>query len=282
MNTLDLYQQVVQRLIDGQEQLPSLPSITLKIRQAISDPNATVNHIAELVKLDPSLSTLLIKYASSPIYRRAAPPNTIETAISMMGIPAVDNLVMVHSIKSLFILKSPQLKKLFTAAWKKIIYKGVVSQFIATSIGYKPAEAAMTMSLLTEIGSLALLSALNQASTPPNADIYSALCKHYEKKLSGLILSQWGMSNSLIFISRHCGEWHNDKISKFTLLDIINLAIHTTAIQFADTTDTPPLETLAAYKKLPPRFQAITDKDQLEFIATNLEEIDKVSSSLVG
>ena len=102
-----IYRRVVSQLMQGEEQLPSLPTITLDIRRALGDPNISRNTLVRLISRDPALSALLMKHASSALYRHTLPPKTLHEVISMLGMAEVDRITMVHSIKSLFTLYSP-------------------------------------------------------------------------------------------------------------------------------------------------------------------------------
>ena len=69
-----IYRQVVSQLMQGQEQLPSLPTLTLDIRRALSDEQVTVPALVRLVSRDPALSALLMKHASCALYRQTLVP----------------------------------------------------------------------------------------------------------------------------------------------------------------------------------------------------------------
>ena len=108
-----VYRQVIGQVLKDTEKLPSLPSITFKIRRAISAENTTIEQLAELVSKDAALSTLLLKAASSPVYRRAITPKTLQEVIGLLGYSSVNSLVMLHSVRSIVVMSSPSLKKLF-------------------------------------------------------------------------------------------------------------------------------------------------------------------------
>ncbi|MGH1486190.1 MAG: HDOD domain-containing protein [Cellvibrionaceae bacterium] len=275
-----IYNTVIQTVIDNEERLPSLPAVTLKIRQAISNPDSTVDEIASLIRLDPSLSALLLKYGASPLYKRPVPPNTIEAVLSMIGMPALENLVMTHSIKSLFILKDPQLKKLFQLSWERMIYKAAISLFLAKKMKLRPAEQAMTSSLLTEIGTLVLLSAFSKDMLAPDTSTYIKLCKKYSKPLTGIVLNKWGISKNIINVGLRCGHWDLSYSKKLGMVDIINMAIYSTVKHQSSNDDLPPIETIVSYKKLPQSISPLTDEKELAIIKENLSEIDDIISSL--
>src|SRR5690606_31656323 len=63
-----LYRELVTQLMQGQESLPSLPSLTLQIRTALQAPDTTSTQLERLISRDPALSALLVKHASSALY----------------------------------------------------------------------------------------------------------------------------------------------------------------------------------------------------------------------
>ena len=276
VNYYNVYKTVVKDFINNEEQLPSLPSITLKIRQAIADPNTNNAYIAKLIQLDPSLSALLLRQAASPVYRRQVPPRTIDTILSMIGLPALESIVMQHSVKSLFVMKSPALKKLFRDAWERMIYKAAISLFLAKKLGFTNAEEAMAASILSEVGTLAVLSAFSTNIEVPNQKIYFLLCKKYSKSLSTILLHKWGLDNYLISLTRSSGNWSFNKSNELAMIDIINLAIYTTVQHRHPDNDLPPLEKISAYQKLPATLNKITESKQLAIIESNLDAIDNI------
>jgi HD-like signal output (HDOD) protein len=272
----EVYKSLVQKVIENDELLPSLPSVTLKIRQKLSEPDCNNNDVAEIIQLDPSLSALLLKYSSSPIYKRPVPPKTIQAVIAMLGKPVLENIVLSHSIKSLFILKDPQLKKLFQLSWERIIFKAATSQLLGQKIGYKPAEEAMKISLMTEIGTLALLSAVSDCEVIPSKENYIQLCRQYSKALTKLILKKWGIDNKIIKISHYCGKWEINTGEKFTILDVVNLAIYSTVQYKEADNDLPDIENISSYKKLSPLFKSLTPSKQLILVQENFEDIQEI------
>ncbi len=270
-----VYKSVIEKVISDQDQLPSLPSITLKIRQAIGSPTIDNQKIAQLIRLDPSLSALLLKHATSPLYRRAVPPKTIEAVLSMMGLPAIGNLVMAHSVKSLFVLRNPMLKKLFTISWRRMLCKAAMSQFLAMKLGFKPAEEAMTASILTDIGTLAILSAFDEKNTP-DKKTYLQLCKTYSKSVGTIVLNKWGLDKYLIEIIQTCGKWSVTGSNELAMVDVINLAIYSTVMHQSPRNDLPPITTLDSYKKLPPSLNAISATGELVIIRQNIDKIREI------
>ena len=151
-----VYRRVISRVLNDSECLPSLPSITLKIRQAMGQENITAESLAKIITKDPALSALLLKSASSPIYRRAVIPNTLVEVISMLGFASISNLVMLHSMRSVFSMSSRQAKTLFANTWRRLVVKLALAMFIVKRIRFNAGEHAQMVALLSEVGSLAV------------------------------------------------------------------------------------------------------------------------------
>ena len=144
-----IYRQVVSQLMEGQEQLPSLPSITLEIRCALRADDVSLPGLARLISRDPALSALLMKYASSALLRVRRPAKTLLDVLNVLGLEQVDRITMAHSVKSLFTLHSAGHKKLFLEAWERLVLKASTAAFLARVIGHvHPEHALLALSLI--------------------------------------------------------------------------------------------------------------------------------------
>jgi len=227
----------------------------------------------------------IMRYANSPIYRTQQAPKSVDDAIRLLGIPCVDNLVMLHSIKSLFIIQNPKLKQLFNVAWKRQTVKAAISLFLARKLGINPADEALVASLLSEVGTLAILSALTEVANTPDQKTYYSLCRQYSKSLGSIILKKWSLGNHYTDVIKHCGDWqlHSstmDTLAALNISDIINLALyHSVALANKDH-NLPPLKQLAVFHKLPAPFN-LTDKNGLLTLVTGqISDIAKVAKNL--
>src|SRR5690554_7402073 len=118
-----VYRTVIKHVLSDSERLPSLPTITLRVRKALSEPNTDAQSLAQLIGKDPALSALLMKSASSPFYRRAVAPKTLTEVIALLGFANVNNMVMIHSMRNLFVLRSSVMKTLFRHSWQRLVIK---------------------------------------------------------------------------------------------------------------------------------------------------------------
>lgn len=83
-------------------ELPPFPELTHKIVSLTQDFYADPNEIADLVKMDMSLSASVLKIANSVAYGYAGKVSSISEAISRVGISAMRDLVLSVSLVSKF------------------------------------------------------------------------------------------------------------------------------------------------------------------------------------
>lgn len=274
-----IYRSVISRVLNDSERLPSLPSITLKIRQAMAEESTTAESLAQIITKDPALSALLLKSASSPLYKRAVAPNTLAEVIGLLGFANTNNLVMLHSVRSVFVMSSPKAKTLFAATWKRLIVKIALCIFIAKKVKFHPVEHAQMVALLSELGSLAVLSALIEQPQIPNSETYIKLCRHYSKSLGSILLNKWNIDSYFIDVIKNSGNWQHNTNQEITLLDVVNLALYFTVRMTNSDPQLPALKEIGVYQKLPQNMRACTKENWLDWVVDNRSEIQEIVKS---
>lgn len=275
------YQSLIRKALEDTVSLPSLPAITLKIRNAVADPDISVEKLAGLIAQDPALAALLIKYSASPLYQTQHKPTTLQGVITLIGMQAVSSIVMTHSIKSLFVMHKPRLRELFHETWRRQITKASMSAFLARKLRYHPAEEVLLTALLTDVGTLALLSALNDAPEVPTRDEYISLCRDYSKSLGTILLTKWRVDERILNTMKQCGIWEEASPGIINMTDIINLALYHTIIETEPHYELPPIVSLRAYHKLPEEFRPLTtDGKCLQLIGDHCQLIQDLTVSL--
>jgi HD-like signal output (HDOD) protein len=275
-----IYRRLVTQLLHDQEQLPSLPAITLQIRRALSDDNLNINSLVGLISRDPALSALLMKHASSALYRQAQPPKSLHDVINLIGMAEVGRITMLHSVKSLFTLHSPAHKRLFLDAWERLVNKASTCAMLARLVGRISAEHALLASLLSEVGSLAILSSFKHAHEIPSNELYISLCREFSRSLGVIVLKKWAVGEEYIEVIREAGNWQYSPGSTLQLIDLVNLALYHNTISQGPDADLPPLAQLPAYQKLLPQHNQLEANGELSLLAQHQSAILALAQTL--
>ena len=275
-----IYRQVVTRLLGGEEELPSLPAITLSIRRELMRPEVSLQQLSALISRDPALSALLMKYASSSLLRQQRPPKTLLDVLSILGMAQVERITMLHSVKSLFTLYSPAHKKLFVEAWERLILKASSVAVLARVVGHVSADHALLACLLSEVGTLAVLSAFKDGQQIPSRDLYFSLCREYSKSLGVILLKKWAVSEDYIQIIRHAGDWSHRARIEVELIDLVNLGLYHAVKELNPQADLPPLNELAAYNNFQAPLNFIDEQGELTLLSSHRDEIYALAATL--
>ncbi|WP_375740967.1 HDOD domain-containing protein [Pseudomonas boanensis] len=275
-----VYRRVVTQFMNGEEQLPSLPTITLDIRRALVNPNTSVLGLTRVISKDPALSALLMKHASSIAFRTTQAPKTLEQVIRLLGMLEVDRVTLVHSLKSLFTLHGAAHRNLFISVWGRMTQQASISAVLARPLGFPSADHALLASLLSDVGELAILSAFKDASQVPSPEVYARLCREYGKSLGIIVLKKWAVDECYIDVVRNAGDWAFTEGRGVCLIDLVNLgryhALHDEDVHGR----LPPLGELAAHRKLVPPLDAQDSTGALALVASQQEAIQRMTSSL--
>jgi len=87
MDTLDEF-------IRNAATLPTPPAIALKILEAAQKDKASMSEFAGIISNDPALSIKILSVANSSLYRLSSKVESIERAVSILGLEAVKNIAL--------------------------------------------------------------------------------------------------------------------------------------------------------------------------------------------
>lgn len=275
------YKNVVSELLSAQDKLPRLPGITMDIRDALARPDSCINSLSKVIARDTELSNLLLRYASSVMMHSQMPPQSVFDVVRILGMTQVERITMLHAVKALFSGHTQAYTRLFAASWDRLINKASMSALIAKKVGRVAPDYALLGSLLSEVGTLAVLSAFKSSELAvPSRDVYISLCREFAKSLGIALLQQWKMDDEYIQLVRQVGNWQAAEHEPFGLIDAVNLGLYHSLKLRMTTTRLPPISHLIAYQKLSDKHNAITDTNELEIVVMHRDDIRAIADSL--
>ena len=247
-----VFRAVLEDIKENSEHLPSIPSVCLRVRKALSNPNTNVNELVKLISRDPALSSFLIKAGASPAYYTSQPNPSLEQVIRLLGFETINNLTMLHSVKSLFFNQHARLKPLCNYTWRMLAIKAGIATLIAKKAKFQPVDHAMLGAIYTELGALAILSALRSVKVIPDLPSFIVMSRSYGISISTLILKKWRTDAEFIQSVKHLGDWRFSEADQLALTDVVNLAhFHGQALLSRGHYKLPELYDVSAYYKLP-------------------------------
>jgi HD-like signal output (HDOD) protein len=136
--------------------LPPFPAIAQRILALASQENTTAQQVGDLIKLDPSFSAELLRFANSALFGIRREVTSLPHAISVLGMDRVKSMATFVSVNNM-VRSSVRIEAL-----RKVWIHSVLTAIIAEEgarISRLDRDSAYTAGLLHNLGSLGLMSA---------------------------------------------------------------------------------------------------------------------------
>ena len=127
-----------------------MSGIGAQLVSTLSSDQVDITYLRDLIAQDPALSAAVLRWANSPIYGAARRVNTLEAAISILGL----SKVKVRAI-ALFVSNAvePPLGIARDAFWTSCMHSAGYAMWLAVAAGLNESEAWLT-ALLARLGEL--------------------------------------------------------------------------------------------------------------------------------
>ncbi len=145
----------LEMLIAEVDKLVSLPDIYYRLEEAIVDPNSTTDKIAELLRRDPDLCARMLRLANSAFYSFPTKIETIERAVSTIGLRQIRELVLVTSVVKAFEGIPPGTVNMSTF-WEHSVAVGIMARELGVHARIPNADGFYIPGLLHDLGRLVM------------------------------------------------------------------------------------------------------------------------------
>jgi putative nucleotidyltransferase with HDIG domain len=217
--------ELIEDLESGQLQLPTLPEVALRVRDAVEDEASTVNDIANIIATDAALSARLIQIANSPLYRTRDPIDRLPMVVNRLGSRLVRNLVTSQVMKQMFQATTDYVDQKLRAVWEHSVEVASISRVLASQFTRLQPEQAMLAGLLHDIG---VLPVLYRAEECPemldDTKVFDHLIRTLHPRIGAAILEHWQFPGQLIAVAREHENLTYDHGGAADLVDVIIVA----------------------------------------------------------
>ena len=207
----------------------ALPDACFKVKALMEDENSEISDFADVISVDPSMTSRLLQIANSAIYHFPGEISTISRAITIIGTQAIYNMMLVDVAASAFKHFENQAIDL-KRFWRMSIYCGLVSKNLAIKTGIKDIERLFVAGLLQNFGELLVAKITPETARKceqyncenlPWALQESSLGFTYTD-ISAELLKIWQLPEKIIIPIRHFNQAQSNQINKD--VKVLNLA----------------------------------------------------------
>jgi HD-like signal output (HDOD) protein len=142
-------------LLSGVTKLISLPDIYYRLEAAIESPSSTVADLSNLLSSDPDICARVLSMANSAFYSFPSKIDTIDRAVSTIGLRQIRELVLATSVMKMF-SKVPLGMVNMNSFWEHSVAVGVFAKSLAQYAGLPRSERFYVPGLLHDIGRLVM------------------------------------------------------------------------------------------------------------------------------
>jgi len=192
-------------VVEGVEDLVSLPDAAMRLNGLLVDPDASARDIAEVVSIDPALTARVLRAVNSAYFGLRSRVDTISKAISLIGTSELHSLVLTTSAAQAFKHISYKLMDMETF-WQHSVRAALAARGLAESSLKRHRERVFLAALMHDIGKLVLYHQMPAASTrileavragEPQEKVEASMLGFTHADVGAVLLERWNLPPSL-------------------------------------------------------------------------------------
>lgn len=212
--------------------LPSLPSTYAELRNALTDPDSSLDRVVKIVERDVAISAKVLQLVNSAFFGVRRQVSNIKTAVSFLGINILQHLVL--SVEAFRCFKIDKAIKGFS--FEEFHRHSQATAQVAAAICTHPIppSAAIVSGLLHDVGKLViaerapdhLARAITGAKTE-GMPLYASeeqLCGVSHAEVGAYLLSLWGLPYPIVEAVAHHHHPEHFQENKFEMKSLVYLS----------------------------------------------------------
>lgn len=136
--------------------LPPFPAVAQRILALVSQEDVTVRQVGDLIKLDPSFSAELLRFANSALFGARREVTSLSQAVILLGMDRVKSMATFVAVNNM--VRSSMRIQGLRKVWIHSLVTALIAQEAARAARMNE-DAAYTGGLLHNLGSLGLMAA---------------------------------------------------------------------------------------------------------------------------
>lgn len=199
----------------------ALPDACFKVKALMEQDDSTIEDFANVISVDPSMTSRLLQMANSAIYSFSGEISTISRAITIIGTQAIYSMMLVDVAATAFkhfSSDSIDLKRF----WHMSVFCGLATKNLAITAGIRDIERLFVAGLLQNFGELIVAKVSPELARQCESYSADTLPWQLQQKVLGFtytevsaeLLKIWQIPEKIILPIRHYNNAQNIEINK--------------------------------------------------------------------
>lgn len=200
---------LVQKLEQGDLELPLLPQVASQVMALTSDPAADASKLSSLIHQDQALAAHVLRIANSPAYMPRSPVVSLQHAVAMLGINLLSEIAFTASLKA-GAFQVPGHEEEVKHLWRHSLASGAFAKEVARARRVN-VESAFLCGLLHAIGKPVVLRTTSgiakKQNIPADKPLLRMLMNGYHSRVGCLIAEKWGLPKQVAEAIQYYGDY---------------------------------------------------------------------------
>jgi HD-like signal output (HDOD) protein len=206
--------------------LPTLPEVALQVRDAASDPDASVASLSDVLNTDAALSARVVKVANSPMLRGNHPIEDVKMAVGRLGLDYTANLATGLAMEQMFQATSDAVDQRMREVWTRSTeVAGICHALCKHYTSLKPDQATLA-GLIHKIGVLPILTFAEESHTELLDDpvMLDMVINDLSPAIGSLILKTWDFPLDIVQVPKEHVNFAR-RVEKVDYSDLVMVSV---------------------------------------------------------
>jgi HD-like signal output (HDOD) protein len=243
--------ELVRELEQGTLPIPSLPAVAHRVSEQLQRDDVNLGRVAQLISTESGLAAKLVKVANSAMFKREQHCETVQDALTRIGLNSARQLVLAFASERLFRSVDAMVRKHSMRLWQHSVEIAALAMVLARMTPPLAPDRALLIGLLHEIGGLAVL-ALLQRYTDLVADekMLQDILDAATPRVSAHVLAAWEFSPDVVNAAMDADNWFRDGGRDPDYTDLLVVAHLHALVRQREFSQLPRIDETPAFGKL--------------------------------
>ncbi|AOU96907.1 hypothetical protein BI364_01800 [Acidihalobacter yilgarnensis] len=262
---------ILRSLSSGNLELPSMPEVAMRIRDATLRPEISLKDIARIVQIDPAVAAGILRAANTAARRGGQPVTNLADAVGRLGLETTRSLAISLALTTVFHTKQVAVRQRMRALWEHSVQVSALCQTLAERCTPSlEASHALLAGLLHDIGGIPILQHAERYNLLGDAERLESAIINLRIPVGMLIVDHWQLNNDLQTVVQSAEDWTRNPGTEADYADLVVVAQLLLPAQHGLHDARPPFEEVPAFAKLgltpptPERIQEFLNDAQLD------------------
>src|SRR5690554_1855990 len=245
-----LFLGLVQDLMEERLELPSMPDIAVRVREAISERDAGPAELSKILQNDPAVAARVVQAANSALFAGQSPADNLTAAIVRLGVKNTREVVTAVTMREVFQTRNPLLNKRMVEVWMHSTLVAAIAALLARKLKGFSSDRALLAGLVHDIGVVPMLAhAGDYPELARDPAALEAIIQEYRGQIGSMILRRWNFPDDLVVVPLEADNRQREHAGRADYADLIVLAKQL-ALSSAGGIDTEAIGELPVVKAL--------------------------------